>query len=96
MSYLDRNQQRRIVINAREGSAIVDLAGRTFLDGEDGGAEHFALDRDETCRLQHEALLRRQPGFACTYREAYQSLRLIEAIERAGAESRWVAAEDRQ
>ena len=93
MSYLDRAAQRRIGVNAREGSVVIDLGGRTFLDGEAGLAEHFALERDETCRLQHEALLRREPGFTCTYREGFESLRLVEAVERASLERRWICSD---
>lgn len=92
LSYLDHAPRRQIAINARDDSATVEFFSSTFSAGDGKAPELIAVEREESYRRQHAAILSGDPGAACTYAEGYQTLRLIDAIERAAAEGRWLAA----
>jgi predicted dehydrogenase len=92
LSYLDHAPRRQIAVNARDDSAVVEFFAGTFAAGDGKAPEHIAVEREESYRRQHEAILSGRPGAACTYAEGYDVLRLIAAIERAAAERRWLEA----
>jgi predicted dehydrogenase len=92
LSYLDHAPRRQIAVNARDDSAIVEFFASTFAAGDGKNPERIEVEREESYRRQHAAILSGRPGAACTYGEGYATLRLIEAIERAAAERRWLEA----
>jgi predicted dehydrogenase len=92
LSYLDHAPRRNVVVNAADDTATIEFSAATFSRGDGKAPEHIPVDRDESYRRQHEAILSGSPGPACTYRAGYDVLRLIDAIERAAAERRWLAA----
>ena len=55
--------------------------------------ERIEVEREESYRRQHAAILSGNPGAACTYAEGYRVLRLIHAVERAAAEGSWRRAD---
>lgn len=92
LSYLDHAPRRQIAVNAADDSAVAEFFAGTFAAGDGKNSEHIAVEREESYRRQHDAILAARPGAACTYGEGYSVLRLIDAIERAAAEKRWIAA----
>jgi predicted dehydrogenase len=92
LSYLDHAPSRRIAVNARDDSASVEFFSFTFAQGDGKNPERIEVEREESYRRQHAAILSGTPGAACTYAEGYDVLRLIDAVERAAAEKRWLAA----
>jgi predicted dehydrogenase len=92
LSYLDHAPRRHMAVNAADDSAVIEFFSGTFASGDGKAPEHFAVEREESYRRQHAAVLSSDPGAACTYREGYAVLRLIAAIERAAAERRWIEA----
>jgi predicted dehydrogenase len=92
LSYLDHAPRRQIVVNARDDSAAVEFFSNTFSAGNGKTPERIEVDREESYRRQHAAILSGRPGDACTYAEGYATLRLIDAVERAAAERRWLEA----
>ena len=92
LSYLDHAPRRHVAVNADDDFAVIEFFSSTFAAGDGKNPEHIAVEREESYRRQHAAILSPDPGAACTYREGYAVLRLIDAIERAAAERRWVEA----
>jgi predicted dehydrogenase len=92
LSYLDHAPRRQIAVNARDDSAVVEFFTSTFSAGDGKNPERIEVDREESYRRQHAAILSGQPGAACTYAEGYATLRLIDAVERAASERRWLEA----
>lgn len=92
LSYLDHAPRRQIAVNARDDSAAVEFFSSTFSAGDGKNPERIAVEREESYRRQHVAVLSGQPGAACSYAEGYATLRLIDAVERAAADGRWLAA----
>jgi len=92
LSYLDHAPSRRIGVNARDDSAAVEFFSSTFASGDGTNPERIVVEREESYRAQHAAILSGNPGDACTYAKGYEVLRLIDAVERAAAERRWLVA----
>lgn len=92
LSYLDQAPSRRIAVNARDDSATVEFFSSTFAAGDGKNPERVVVEREESYRAQHAAILSGSPGDACTYADGYGVLRLIDAVERAAAERRWLSA----
>lgn len=91
LNYLDRITQRHIIVHTDEHTYRVDLIASTIQVDLDG-LEEFVIDRDETYRLQHLAVLAdtNSKDELCTFSEGLQTVRLIEAAEVAVSEKRWV------
>lgn len=92
LSYLDHAPRRHVAVNARDDSAVLEFFSGTFAAGDGKSPERFVVEREESYRRQHAAILSPDPGDACTYEEGHAVLRLIDAVERAAAERRWIAA----
>lgn len=89
LNYLDRPPERRIVVNTANGMLSADLIGATTRD-EGGRIEAFEVDRDQTYRDQHRAMLSANYDLICTADEGLEVMRTIEAIERSAREQRWI------
>ncbi len=88
MNYLDRIGQRRIVVNTDTHTLRADLvAGTVELDGV---AQRVDCDRDQTYRLQHQAVLGGDTRTLSSAVEGLEVVRLVEAIEQANARRAWV------
>lgn len=80
MNYLDRLGQRKLIINSQAHTLVVDLVnGQLTIDDQQ---ETFQLNRDETYRLQHLAVLNGDPVTLCSLNEGEQVLHFIRTIER--------------
>jgi predicted dehydrogenase len=70
LSYLDHAPSRRIAVNARDDSATVEFFSGTFSAGDGKNPERIEVEREESYRRQHAAILSGEPGAACTWSEA--------------------------
>lgn len=87
VSYLDRIARRRIVVNTDRHTIEVDLVGGTVV--VDREIETFAVERDQTYREMHRAILNKDVTMLCTVEEGVATLQLIEAAERANQRKEW-------
>ena len=88
VSYLDRVARRRIVINTQERSIEVDvLNGKLAINGV---TEILVVERDQTYREMHQAMLSEDFGNLCTLEAGLATLKLIELAEYANQKREWV------
>lgn len=92
LNYLDRAGRRTLVVNSEQRTVELDfVAGRlSACPSPAADPEQFEVERDETYRQQHVAVLAGRTDDLCTAEEALDVLRLIAAIERSVAEQTWV------
>ncbi len=88
MSYLDRVARRRITVNTANHTIEADLvAGSIRFDSE---LEVITVDRDHTYREMHHAMLAGDVSQLCSVTEGLNTMRLIEAVERANRQMKWI------
>jgi predicted dehydrogenase len=90
VNYLDRPGRRQIVLNTAGHTYAADL-GRAMLV-RDGAEKRFEVERDDTYRAQHKAMLAGDLTRACSIADAERVMQLVAAAERSAAEGSWVAA----
>ena len=89
MNYLDRLGRRRMTVNCDRHTFEVDFnAGRLAIDGD---GESFQVERDDSYRALHQALLQGRHREICSFAEGYDVVRMIAAAEQAVKEGRWIA-----
>ena len=88
MNYLDRVGRRLMIINTAKHTIKADLIKGTIMVDKDN--ELFSVARDDTYHDMHEALLSGREDIACFLDEGLETLRLIEATERAAKCCEWV------
>ena len=88
MNYLDRSTRRSTVINTSEHTFEADLIRGTVMIDRD--SEMLTAERDYTYRAMHESILSGRTDTACSLGEGLETLRMIEAIERAANGGVWV------
>lgn len=88
LNYLDRMGRRFILINTARHTIEVDLIKGTITVDRD--SESFGTGRDDTYRAMHEAILSGSADALCSLDEGLETLRLIEAVERAAKHGKWV------
>lgn len=90
LDYWHRPGRRVLVAVTEQGTAEADfIAGTLTIDGE---RTVFEVERDETYRAMHRAMLSGTPVHACSPEEAMKVLRTIAAIEEAAARQAWIEA----
>lgn len=90
LDYLSRPARRRIVVETRRHTIVLDLiAGTLTVDGE---TEQFETDQDVSLTAMHEAVLADKAGTYCTAGEGLAVVELIAAIERAIEQRAWIEA----
>ena len=90
VNYLDRPGRRQIVVNTADHTYVVDFGQAALI--RDGEAQKFTIDRDDTYRAQHRAMLAGDTSHLCSLDEGTRVMELIAAAERAAHEHAWVAA----
>jgi predicted dehydrogenase len=88
MNYLDRVPRREISVNTDRHTVRADLIKNTL--EINGVQESFNVDRDDTYRAQHQAMLDGNVEGLCTLGEAMETLFTIEAAEQATLSHRWI------
>ncbi len=88
LNYLDRKPRREIIVNTMQHTMRADLSNSAFeVDGE---REVFAVDRDQTYRAEHEALLTDDRTSLCDFDNALAVLHTVERAEQAATNKVWV------
>lgn len=88
VSYLDRVARRRIVINTQERTIEADVLNGTL--AINGVTKTLVVERDQTYREMHQAILSEDFGHLCTAEAALATLQLIESAESANRQKKWV------
>jgi predicted dehydrogenase len=88
INYLDRIPKRQIIINTNHQTISADLIAGTVQTPN----QHWSLatERDDIYRLQHLDCMQAQPQHACTFEEAMEVMRLIEAMEQSSDNREWI------
>lgn len=83
LNYFTRQPIRKIIIDGEGLSVQGDLIANTLSVVEDGEASDLSLpglERNDTYRLQHEAVLKGDETKICNYKQGLETMRLIENI----------------
>lgn len=89
LNYLDRPGRRSAVINTDKGMLHLDLVRGLLLKDGQTLAEQ-PVDRDHTYREQHRLMIDGGADKLCTLAQGVAVVEMIEAAERANADSAWV------
>ncbi|TLS19665.1 MAG: Gfo/Idh/MocA family oxidoreductase [Betaproteobacteria bacterium] len=90
MNYLDRVARRELTVLGASHSYRIDLIAGTL--AIDGATEYFTMERDQTYRDQHLAILSGRTDELPSFAEGIAVMGTIDAVERAAREKRWVSA----
>jgi predicted dehydrogenase len=90
INYLDRPGRRHIVVNTSTHTFAIDFGQAVLI--RDGETQRFTVDRDDTYRAQHMAMLNGDTSRLCGLDEGENVMNLITASEKAACEQVWVAA----
>lgn len=88
MNYTDRIGRREIIINTDRKTFVLNLITGEYSSGET--RETVMVDRDYTYEEEHRAALSRDRRSLCSYDEAQEVLKLVEAAEKSSAQNEWV------
>ena len=88
MNYLDHNVRRDCTIQYEGGTLQLDFVGNQLI--HNGTTEKFELERNEMFEAMHRAAWASHPQGLCSFEEAIQILKLIEASEKSSEEGCWV------
>ena len=88
MNYLDRVVRREIIVNTNCHTYSVDLINSKIV--VDGVEESIIVDRDDTYRVGHKAILEGNIEGLCTVKEAMETLLTIEAAEQSALSHEWI------
>ena len=88
MNYLDRMPCRKILVNTNDYTICIDLI-RNTLD-VNGNRETVSVERDDTYRIQHQAMLNGNVEGLCTLEEAMETLHTIVMAEKAAISHQWI------
>jgi predicted dehydrogenase len=81
LNYLDRPGRRRLLVVTPDATHVADVAAATLTTN--GTATHYEVDRDDTYRAEHAAMIANGPGEPCTLGDGLAVLETIAAIEHA-------------
>ncbi|MBT9493234.1 MAG: Gfo/Idh/MocA family oxidoreductase [Paucibacter sp.] len=88
LNYLDRRGRRSLIVNTAHHTYEADLvSNKIFIDKTE---ETFNVQRDDTYRSMHAALLRGEFESLCSLSEALSTLKLISASRQSATNQEWV------
>ncbi len=90
VNYLDRPGRRQVVVNTRAHSFALDFGKAVLM--RDGVEQRFTVDKDDTYRAQHRAVLAGDTSRLCGLAEGEEVMNLIAASEKAARERAWISA----
>lgn len=88
LNYLDRLTRRFVIINTSRHTIEADLVRGTVTIGRD--VESFTTERNDTYRAMHRAILSGSTSTLCSLEEGIETMRLIDAAERAARHGVWI------
>lgn len=92
LNYLDRQEERWIIVNTHRGTIKADLFNRTLVSNGEPLFSGTSADVDRTYVDENRAMLTGEFGNACSIAEGLAVVQMVAAIETAGREGRWVNA----
>lgn len=87
VNYLDRIGRRTVAVNTHHHTYLADLTAGTLR--VDDRTHTFPLDRDQTYRDQHRAILEGSATHLCTYAEGLATVALIDRLESLKGPESW-------
>jgi len=90
LNYLDRQEERRAVVNTTETTICADIVRRTLIVGSDIVFQGSATDIDETYRAETRAMISGNIEYGCTLAEGKAVVEMLAAAEKAAKEERWI------
>ena len=88
MNYIDHTGHRSMIFNSDDLTIKVDLIQNWIeVNGKRFGLK---VERDDTYREEHKAVLGKRWKELCSYHEAMDVMRLIEAAEKSSRRKKWV------
>jgi predicted dehydrogenase len=88
VSYLDRVARRQMVINTQDRTIEADVLNGTL--SINGTRETLVVERDQTYREMHQAMLSGDFDNLCSIEAALATLQLIESAECANKQRNWI------
>lgn len=88
LNYLDRRGRRRLVVNTANHTYEADLIQNRLLI--DRTEEVFTVERDDTYRSMHMAMLKETTDASCSIDQALSTMRLIDASRRSNQKHEWI------
>jgi predicted dehydrogenase len=88
LNYLDKIGQRSIIINTNGKTIKADLVNATLTINDT--VQNFAVQRDDTYRAMHQAVLQKDFSSLCSLNEGLNVMRLIMAAEQSVNQKKWV------
>lgn len=88
MNYIDHTGHRAMIFNSDDLTIKVDLI-QNWIE-VNGKRSERKVERDDTYREEHRAVLGKRWKELCSYQEAMDVMRLIEAAEKASRRTTWV------
>lgn len=91
VNYVDRIVQREVVINTQNHTLKADFI-RGYLQVDDIKT-NYQVERDDTYRFMHKAVLSNDHSVLCSFREGWSVMQMINAAEKSTNEKVWVENE---
>lgn len=89
LNYLDRAGRRRILVNTATRTLEADVVrGTLTIDRE---VRSYVVERNDSYRAMHQALIGGEASNICTYDEGMRTLRFIDAARLGASRQQWVA-----
>lgn len=88
VNYLDRIMERKLIIHTEEATYHADLINNTLKINDT--LMEFHLERNDTYTRMHQAVLADDVTNVCSFADGMEVMKLIEAIEQAASQKRWV------
>jgi predicted dehydrogenase len=89
LNYLDRETRRLILINMDDYTVEADFVSGTLTINKE--VEKFNVERDQTYRTMHKAVLKGDYTFLCSIEEGMDVMGMIQAAEQSVKEKKWVS-----
>lgn len=89
LNYLDTTPSRKVLALTDQGSVRLDLIAGSV--ETIAGTEQFSIRTDDTYRRQHQAMIKDDPSFICSFEEGLGVMHMIDASIAAAKTGLWVS-----
>jgi predicted dehydrogenase len=89
LNYLDRMTRRLVLINTDDYTVEADFVSGTLTINKE--VEKFDVERDQTYRTMHEAVLKGDYTFLCSIEEGMDAMGMIQAAEQSVKQKNWIS-----
>jgi predicted dehydrogenase len=88
LNYLDKIVKREIIINSSFASISADLISNTLKIN--GSVQEYKVEKNDTYKHLHQNLLNGNDESLCSFREAMDVMKLINASEKSAETEKWI------